>query len=290
MSSLERTNVLVIEPDKSVQKQIRRALPTTDLVFVADGKTAIAAVKRHEPEIILMDVALPSQDGYEILRQLHLGESTSEVLIITGESADPDKYGPDLETGVAKKRFETLERDVTRLLAKRAMQNSFREAFSRVLSDAATGTKDLTREERRALEGAGFPTDGAVETAPVAERAARFQAIIASSLTTEYAAKKLRVNASRVRQRLLAHPPQLYGIRQRNTWRLPAFQFGVKGLIPNIDKVIARLDPALDPVAVDTWFRKPSIDLEEHERCVSPLDWLAQGRSFQPVAELAEDL
>jgi hypothetical protein len=61
-------------------------------------------------------------------------------------------------------------------------------------------------------------------------------------------------------------------------------------LAPNIDKVIARLDPDLDPVSVENWFRQKNIELEHGGKSVSPLEWLQMGKDWRRPADLAEDL
>jgi hypothetical protein len=172
----------------------------------------------------------------------------------------------------------------------RTMYAAVREAVGRANEQAAVAQTALTLDEQRALESGGVPIGGQLAFRPLAVRAAKYHAILTGSLNAEQAAKRLGVSTGRVRQRLLADPPTLYGIRDGNVWRLPAFQFASKGLVPNVDRVISHLDRELDPVAVENWFRQPHIDLEQDGHLVSPLDWLAQGRSVQPVAELAENL
>jgi len=106
------------------------------------------------------------------------------------------------------------------------------------------------------------------------------------------AAARLGVDASRVRHRLAERT--LYGIRGRSGWRLPAFQFADKGIVPGIDRVLPRLPPALDPLGTVNWFLLPHPDLydpaDADEAPVSPLDWLRAGRDPRPVGELAEAL
>ena len=148
----------------------------------------------------------------------------------------------------------------------------------------------LTQAERQVLESGGMPIDVPLAVGPVAARAAKYEAILDGCLSVEEAAKRLRVTAGRIRQRLLADPPTLYAIRRGHVWRLPSFQFTSNRLVPNIDRVIAHLDPALDPVAVEHWFTQPHLDLEYGGRRVAPIDWLAQGHRVEPVVELAEDL
>jgi CheY-like chemotaxis protein len=290
METLENKPVLVIEPKKAVQTEIRKALPKVDLKFVTDGKSAVAQLLSDPPDLVLFDLAMPTLDGFEVLKQLRSHKSLIDtpVVFIT-EQARSEHDSSELAL-ISRQDFSTMLARLSKLVAERAMQRSFREAYERVLADAETGALDLTSEEIKALKSAAFPIHGEVKSAPAAARAAMYDAIIASSLTTEQAAKKLGVNTSRIRQRLLADPPQLYGIRRNSVWWLPKFQFGRKDLVPGIDKVIARLDSRLDPVAVDTWFRTPNVDLEDDDDALSPLNWLTQGRNYERVAELAEDL
>jgi CheY-like chemotaxis protein len=290
MTALEPNPVLVVGPDKSLQKAIRKVLPDVDLTFVADGKAALLQLKNRPPELLLLDTALPKLDGYEVLSQLRLRESLSDVLVVLYTSRTAAEADSAESTLVARDDLPTLLVRVKKMLAEQKMRRAFGREYWQVLSDATKGAADLTRDERSVLQSADFPIDGEVNSSPLATRAAKYDAIVASSLTTKQAAKKLGVNASRIRQRLLANPPQLYGIRRDNAWWLPKFQFGSKGLVPHIAEVIAHLDPQLDPVAVDAWFRTPHVDLEDGDRTLSPLQWLAEGRKVAAVVQLADDL
>lgn len=254
LDSIAAATVVVYEQDKRLQKAIRRALPKVKVVFVGHSSNALEIMNQQQPDVILVDVRMPSLDGFEMLRELRVREWAQDVPVLMLSAAGPSEPARPTEGLITGENLDTLQSRIDALLAERAMRRAFREVYSSVLLDAAHGARSLTPEERRALIDAGFPVDGEVETGPVAERMARYQRLFETSLTTEQAAKKLGVNASRVRQRLLADPPDLYGIRRNNVWRLPSFQFASKGLVPNIEKVIAVLDSKLDPVAVERWF------------------------------------
>lgn len=115
---------------------------------------------------------------------------------------------------------------------------------------------------------------------------------MASALTAAQAAKRLGVNASRIRQRLAGPRRTLYGIKRDGEWRLSRFQFVRKGLLPGIGDVVAALDPKLHPVVVWRWFTTPNPDLlrEGQDEPLSPLDWLRAGGDPDEVSTLAEDL
>jgi len=151
----------------------------------------------------------------------------------------------------------------------------------------------LKREQAELLERGGFELDRlefGLED-PIARTAFEYAVLRATGLTTHEAAKRLRVNDSRVRQRLAERA--LYGIKAGDEWRLPAFQFARAALVPGIDRVLPRLPKSLNPVAVYRWFHTPNPDLEEREgqgRALTPLQWLQTGNDPDVVAELAAGL
>ena len=47
-----------------------------------NGKTALQAIHRHPPDLILLDIAMPDMDGYEVCQQLKTSEVTANIPII----------------------------------------------------------------------------------------------------------------------------------------------------------------------------------------------------------------
>ena len=181
----------------------------------------------------------------------------------------------------------------------RASEKEVAEAMETVLHQSGfrlpypSPRKELSAKQIELLEQGGFELDRldfGLED-PVARTAFEYSVLRATALTTHAAAKRLGVNASRVRQRLLDRA--LYGIKVGDEWRLPVFQFVRKGLVPGIVCVLPRLPRNLNPVAVHRWFNTRNPDLEargEAERWLTPLQWLQAGEDPDVVAELAAGL
>jgi hypothetical protein len=176
------------------------------------------------------------------------------------------------------------------------------ELFEQVLTEALTTVlgeryrtdpaTNLTAAERDALGRGGMdlaPVEWGRED-PLLRTAAEYAVLVASAYTVSQVAELLRVEPSRIRQRLSART--LYGIKERGNWRLPRFQFEDGQLVPNVGTVLTRLRDGMHPVGVWRWFTTPNPDLvvEEDETPASPLEWLRAGLSAGPVVALASEL
>ncbi len=150
----------------------------------------------------------------------------------------------------------------------------------------------LTAAEAAMLDAAGFVEGERGRPGAFEKSRIGFELLLSQSFTPEQAAKMLRVNPSRLRQRLGQRT--LYGIKDGRSWRLPRFQFDVKAkkVVRGIDKVLPSIRIDAHPLAVATWFSIPNPDLVvgEDETPVSPLQWLRGGGSVEAVAEQAKGI
>jgi hypothetical protein len=159
-----------------------------------------------------------------------------------------------------------------------------------MLRDPATG--ELTPNEAEILRQGGFALEPRLAPAddPLARSIAGFAALIKTSLPTAAAARRLRVDLSRVRQRL--EECSLHGVRPDGEWLLPEFQFDGDRPVPGIGEALKRLDPELHPLEVEAFFVEPNEELTalRDGRPVSPRDWLRAGFDASVVARLAAEL
>ncbi|MEZ5667840.1 MAG: response regulator transcription factor [Alphaproteobacteria bacterium] len=64
-----------------------------------DGLAAIAAVKRHRPDLLLLDVSMPHAGGVEVLLEVRRWSPQTKVVVFTGISA-PGLIGDLIDAGV----------------------------------------------------------------------------------------------------------------------------------------------------------------------------------------------
>jgi hypothetical protein len=128
------------------------------------------------------------------------------------------------------------------------------------------------------------------ENDPLIKSQAQYMAILEDSLSAADVAKLLRVDVSRVRQRLRER--SLFGIEYEGSWRLPRFQFERRLVIPGLAQILKSLPPDLFPLDAVDWFvlPDPDLQLDSDTAPLSPREWLLSGRPVEPVVTLARDL
>jgi DNA-binding NarL/FixJ family response regulator len=79
--------VLLVDDQELVRSGLRRIFATTDdLEIVAeceDGDEVPAAVREHEPDVVVMDVRMKRVDGVEATKQLRERDDAPPVLVLT---------------------------------------------------------------------------------------------------------------------------------------------------------------------------------------------------------------
>ena len=95
--------ILVVDDDPAMLTATRLALQAGGhKVFqAADGQGALEAVRRHQPDLVLMDVNLTDMDGYEVCRQIKADAAKSSpfLAILTGSRLNVDDRVKGLEMG-----------------------------------------------------------------------------------------------------------------------------------------------------------------------------------------------
>lgn len=85
--------ILVVEDDPdlgdAIQRRLRRDGYAVDLI--ADGRTADEVLRYQSYDVIVLDIGLPSRDGFTILRSLRQRGDRTPVLMLTARSDIEDR-------------------------------------------------------------------------------------------------------------------------------------------------------------------------------------------------------
>jgi DNA-binding NarL/FixJ family response regulator len=104
--------VLVVDDHQVVRHGLRTFLDVLDDIEVvgeaADGREAVERAEALAPDVMLLDLQLPSVDGVEALRMLRDRENPTRVLVLTSFT-DPAKVVPALRAGAAGYLFKDVD-------------------------------------------------------------------------------------------------------------------------------------------------------------------------------------
>ena len=76
--------ILVIEDDKFLRELISRKLTGEgfDVLEAVDGEEGIKKIKEGKPDLVLLDLILPSIDGFEVLTRVRDDPAVSSIPVI----------------------------------------------------------------------------------------------------------------------------------------------------------------------------------------------------------------
>ena len=159
---------MIVDDQSLVRAGFRMILESQpDLAVIGeapDGEQAVTLARRHQPEVILMDIRMPRMDGLEATRQiLENGTSQSRIVILTTFDLDEYVYAA-LKAGacgfllkdvtpeqlIAAVRLVTsgdalLAPSITRRLIERYAQRDARSGLTKDLSSLTEREVDVLR-------------------------------------------------------------------------------------------------------------------------------------------------
>jgi DNA-binding NarL/FixJ family response regulator len=159
-----------------------------------DGPQAVEAVLEHRPDVLVLDLALPHFDGFEVARRVREQAPSTKILILTARDD-------------ARALFDSMRADVAGFLDKSSEMDEIGDAIERI----ASGERAFTAEqERDALDHLGAFLKRTRESSRVAgaltDRELEVLLLIREGLTTRQMATRLRVSQRTVE----SHIEKLY--------------------------------------------------------------------------------
>jgi len=86
------TRVLLVDDDLQILPLLQRGLAYEgfEVYTATDGESGLAAAKQYEPQIVLLEIAMPGLDGFEVCRRLRLQEDIA-IIMLTARDEVMDK-------------------------------------------------------------------------------------------------------------------------------------------------------------------------------------------------------
>jgi two-component system NtrC family response regulator len=126
MNVSKRSEVLVVEDDLALQKQIKWSLDRFECLAVADRESALAQFRRARPPVVTMDLGLPPDadsvsEGFRLLQELLQIDPDVKLIVLTGQN-DRTNALRAVDLGAYDFLAKPLEAEVLNLTVERALR------------------------------------------------------------------------------------------------------------------------------------------------------------------------
>lgn len=88
--------VLIVDDDPAICKLLEKVMKSNELepTIATSGKAALAQIKNHVYDVILLDVMLGDMEGFEVIKTIRSQGIATPVMIVSGRNEDYDSlYG-----------------------------------------------------------------------------------------------------------------------------------------------------------------------------------------------------
>ncbi len=88
----DRIGIFVVDDVPELRELTKLHIEDDERLYVVgeagDGYGALGGIAREQPDVVLLDLALPGMDGLEVLPRIRALSPRSEVVVFSGFSAD----------------------------------------------------------------------------------------------------------------------------------------------------------------------------------------------------------
>ncbi len=90
MAETAHPKILIVDDDPDVRRAlfVRLTARHYDTFFAGDGLSAIAEAQKQQPDLILLDLGLPGEDGFAVMRTLQASPTLGGIPIIVVSARD----------------------------------------------------------------------------------------------------------------------------------------------------------------------------------------------------------
>ena len=89
--NVEKQKLLIVEDDQGLQSQLKWHFDQYEVIAAVDREQAVAAIRLHEPAIVLQDLGLPPDDegveeGFRCIREISSLSPSTKIIVMTGNA------------------------------------------------------------------------------------------------------------------------------------------------------------------------------------------------------------
>jgi DNA-binding response OmpR family regulator len=90
---MARRRILVVEDEEPIRRGVCDTLRMAgyDALEAADGVTGLTSARRTAVDLVLLDLALPRMDGFDVLTELRKTHPTLPVIVLTARGSESDR-------------------------------------------------------------------------------------------------------------------------------------------------------------------------------------------------------
>jgi len=92
---MPKARILIVEDDSDILHLLAYNIEAAsfDVVTAMDGNTALEMVRRHPPNLVVLDLMIPGIDGFEVCKELKRGAETRgiPVIMLTARGEEVDR-------------------------------------------------------------------------------------------------------------------------------------------------------------------------------------------------------
>ena len=97
---MDHQRILVVDSDKSTAGYVRNCLEESgyDATEAHDGETALHTISREKPDLVVLELTLPDQDGLEVIKAIRVDPALSRlpIIVLSARATESDKlFGLD---------------------------------------------------------------------------------------------------------------------------------------------------------------------------------------------------
>lgn len=92
---MDKKRVLVVDDDADLKKMLKIRIEAEGYEFMSagDGEDMLNVLNMKKPDAILLDIMLPSMDGYSALREMRKDEKYADIPVIVLSAKEKKKVG-----------------------------------------------------------------------------------------------------------------------------------------------------------------------------------------------------